>query len=104
MRVGNPEYLATRSEDWVGLGVLGGSWQPFEKIGLKVQLDYHTRFYNSSLVELGSDSVQASIGGWWALDDRRTLSFALNEDLTVRTSPDVSLHLGFSWRLGASPL
>lgn len=104
MRVGTPEYLATRSEDWVGLGVLGGSWQPFEKIGLKVQLDYHTRFYNSSLVELGSDSVQASIGGWWALDDRRTLSFALNEDLTVRTSPDVSLHLDFSWRLGASPL
>jgi hypothetical protein len=99
MLLGEPEYLAARSEDWVALGVLGGSWQPFERIGLKAQLDFHSRFYDSELDELGKDSIQASIGGWWAIDDRRTLSFAINEDLVVRTAPDVSLHLDFSWEL-----
>ena len=99
MKLGEPQFLATRSEDWVGLGVLGGSWQPFSNVGLKVQLDYHSRFYDSALVELGTDSIQASIGGWWALDDRRTLNFALSEDLTVRTAPDLSVHLDFSWGL-----
>jgi len=97
--LGDPEYLATRTEDWAALGVLGGSWQPFDRIGLKAQLDFHSRFYDSDLDELGKDSIQASIGGWWALDDRRTLSFAINEDLVVRTAPDVSLHVDFTWEL-----
>lgn len=99
MRLGDPKFIAMRSEEWVGLGVLGGSWQPFPNVGLKAQLDYHSRFYDSALFELGQDSVQASIGGWWALDDRRTLNFALSEDLIVRTAPDVSLHVDFSWAL-----
>ena len=99
IRLGDPEFLAARSEDWAVLGLLGGSWQPFEKIGLKAQLDFHSHFYDSDLNELGKDSIQASIGGWWAIDDRRTLSFAVNEDLVVRTAPDVSLHLDFSWAL-----
>jgi len=99
MKLGEPEFLARRSEDWAGLGVVGGSWQPFPKIGLKAQLDFHSRFYDSALDELGKESIQASIGGWWALDDRRTLNFAINEDLIVRTAPDVSLHLSFSWGL-----
>ena len=99
MKVGEPEFLARRSEDWAGLGVVGGSWQLLPKIGLKAQLDFHSRFYDSALDELGKESIQISIGGWWALDDRRTLSFSINEDLIVRTAPDVSLHLSFSWRL-----
>ena len=99
MKLGDPEFIATRSEDWVGLGVLGGSWQPFPNVGLKAQLDYHSRFYDSALFELGQDSIQASIGGWWALDARRTLHFPLSEDLLVRSAPDVSLHVDFSWAL-----
>lgn len=97
MKLGDPDFFATRSEDWVGLGVFGGSWQPFAKIGFKAQFDYHSRFYDSDLDEMGKDSIQASIGGWWALDDRRTLNVAVSEDLIIRTAPDVSLHVGFSW-------
>ncbi len=97
MKLGDPDFFATRSEDWVGLGVLGGSWQPFAKLGFKVQFDYHSRFYDSALDELGKNSIQASIGGWWEFDDRRILNFAINEDLIIRTAPDVSVHLDFSW-------
>ena len=97
IKLGHPDFFATRNQDWVGLGVLGGSWQPFAKIGLKVQLDFHSSFYDSALNDLGRDSIQASIGGWLAFDDRRTLNFAINEDLVARTAPDVSFHLDFSW-------
>lgn len=97
MRLGDPEYLTNRARDWVALGVLGGSWRPFPTIGIKAQLDFHSSFYDSDLDELGKDSVQASIGGWWEIDDRRTLSLAINEDLVVRTAPDVTFHLDFSW-------
>jgi len=99
MRVGSPDYFSARNEDWVVLGVFGGSWKPFPSVGIKAQLDFHSRFYDSALDEFGKDSIQASIGGWWAIDDRRRLNFAINEDLIVRTAPDVSLHLDFSWAL-----
>jgi hypothetical protein len=99
MKVGEPDFFAERSEDWVVFGVFGGSWRVYPRLGLKAQLDLHSRFYDSALDELGRDSIQASIGGYWVLDERRRLDFAINEDLVVRTAPDVSLHVGFSWGL-----
>ncbi|MGI9260273.1 MAG: DUF3187 family protein [Gammaproteobacteria bacterium] len=99
MFVGEPTYLADRNEDWAAVGVFGLGWQPSARLGLKAQLDFHSRFYDSALDELGKDSIQASIGVWWAFDDRRRLNFAINEDLIVRTAPDVSFHFDFSWAL-----
>ena len=99
MVVGEPKFLAERNEDWAAVGVFGLGWRPSARLGLKAQLDFHSRFYDSALDELGKDSIQASIGAWWALDDRRRLNFAINEDLIVRTAPDVSFHFDFSWSL-----
>ena len=99
MYLGEPKFLADRNEDWAAVGVFGLGWQPSDRFGLKAQLDFHSRFYDSELDELGKDSIQASIGGWWAFDDRRRLIFAINEDLVVRTAPDVSFHVDFSWAL-----
>lgn len=99
MILGEPRYLSDRNEDWVAVGVLGLGWQPYARVGFKAQLDFHSRFYDSALDELGKDSIQASIGAWWAIDQRRRLSFAINEDLVVRTAPDVSFHFDFSWAL-----
>lgn len=95
--LGDPDVFAERAEDWVVFGVFGGSWRPLSRLGLKAQLDFHTRFYVSDLDEMGKDSIQASMGGWWAIDDRRRLDFAVSEDLVVKTAPDVSIHIGFNW-------
>ena len=97
LMIGEPDVFAARNEDWVVFGMFGGSWRPLPRLGLKAQLDFHTRFYDSDLDEMGKDSIQASIGGWWSLDERRRLNFAVSEDLIVRTAPDVSLHVDFSW-------
>ncbi len=99
MYIGEPKFLSERNEDWAAVGVFGLGWRPIARLGLKAQLDFHSRFYDSALDELGKDSIQASIGGWWAFDERRRLSFAINEDLVVRTAPDVSFHFDFTWAL-----
>lgn len=97
LAIGEPEVFPAVSRDVVGLGMFGVSWQPFTEVGFKAQLDLHTAFYDSQLEELGDPAVQATVGGWWSIDERRALTVAVVEDLIVRAAPDVSLQVGFEW-------
>jgi hypothetical protein len=99
LRLGQPDTFPGRSRDWVALGMLGASWQPFPQLGFKAQLDVHTAFYESELEELGSAAMQATFGGWWVIGERHVLTVAVIEDLVVRAAPDVSLQVGFQWKL-----
>lgn len=99
LRLGQPETFPAQSRDWVALAMAGLSWQAFPRVGLKAQLDAHTAFYHSALEEIGNAAMQATVGGWWTIDERRVLTAAVVEDLIVRAAPDVSLQIGFEWRL-----
>jgi hypothetical protein len=79
-------------------GVVGGSLSLAPKIGIKVQLDVHSAFYDSQLEEIGERGFQGSIGGWWEFGERGRFDFAVNEDLEVSTSPDVVIHLSARWQ------
>ena len=94
--IGEPDVFAARLEDRVVFGTFGGGWRPLPRLGLKAQLDFHNRFYDSSLDEMGNDSIQASVGGWLALGECRRLSLAVSEDLIVGSAPDFSVHIDFS--------
>jgi hypothetical protein len=97
LHLGGPEVLPGDSREWVGLGLFGLSWQPFARVGFKAQLDGHTAFYDSALDELDRNAVLATLGGWWSIDEERTLTVAVIEDLIVRAAPDVSIQVGFDW-------
>jgi len=99
LRLGQPDAFPARNRDWIALGMVGASWQPFPNLGFKLQLDAHSAFYDSELEELGKPAVQGTMGGWWSLDERRVLNVAVVEDLIVHAAPDVSLQLGFEWKL-----
>lgn len=99
LRIGQPETLPAQAREWVAVGMVGASWQPFPRVGFKAQLDLHTAFYDSRLEELGDAAMQATVGGWWAVDERRTLTVAVIEDLIVRAAPDVTLQVNFAWSL-----
>ncbi len=43
--------------------------------------------------------MQATVGGWWSVDERRTLTVAVIEDLVVRAAPDVTIQVSFAWSL-----
>ena len=98
LRPGATELFELRSADWVVFGVLGGGWQPLPRLGFKAQLDAHSKFYESGLDEMGGNSVQASVGGWWEADSGPTVTVAVSEDLIVKGSPDFAIHLALGWR------
>ncbi len=98
IRAGEPDLIEFHSEQWVYTAILGGSWQPWRRFGLKAQLDYHSPFYNSPLEEIGEDAYQATFGAWMQRNERSSLEFALVEDLEVSTAPDVVIQVAAHWQ------
>ncbi|HET8696456.1 MAG TPA: DUF3187 family protein [Gammaproteobacteria bacterium] len=98
VRAGEPEQIDFRAKTWVYTAVIGGSWQPWRRTGLKAQLDFNTPFYDSPLEEIGETAIQATAGAWWRAGRRASLELALVEDLEVSTSPDVVVHFAAHWR------
>lgn len=98
VHVGDPDRIAFPAEDWAYTAILGGTWQPWPKFGLKAQLDFHSAFYDTPLEELGEDAIQVTFGAWRPAGRRGTLEFALVEDLEVSTAPDVVVQVAAKWR------
>lgn len=93
----DPELAGFAAHSSAAVGVVGGGWQVWPRVGLKAQLDLHGPFYASVLDEIGAPSIQASLGGWWQGGARRSLEFAVTEDLGVGTAADVGLHVDLRW-------
>ena len=88
------EVLRDQQRHVVGFGTLGAAWGPLSWLALKLQVDGHTAFYNStSLEELGGNSLQLNIGGTLGRPGGTLLDLAVGEDLIVDTAPDVVFHL-----------
>jgi hypothetical protein len=97
LRAGEPDLIDFDAEKWVYTAILGGSWQPWPRWGLKAQLDYHSPFFNSPLEEIGEAAIQATFGAWMSRSERATLEFAIVEDLEVSTAPDVVVQVAARW-------
>ncbi len=91
------DILPERQRRLVGFGSLGTAWKPLERLALKIQLDGHTSFYDSSLTPLGP-SLQLVLGGTVAFSEHTTLELAIVEDLVVYSAPDVVFHLALHTR------
>lgn len=98
LHAGEPELIDYPAETWVYTAIVGGTWQPWRKFGLKAQLDLSSPFYDSPLEEIGESAIQATLGAWWTATRRARLEFALVEDLEVSTAPDLVLHVAAHWR------
>ena len=97
LRTGEAKRIAYEREELVYVGILGGSLKLLPHFGLKAQIDVHAPFFNTPLEEIGQTSIQATLGGWWDMNERSVIEFAISEDLNVSTGPDVVLHIGFRW-------
>jgi hypothetical protein len=95
---GEPERLLFPTKGSATIGIVGGSWKAWPRIGLKAQIDVYSALYRTSLEELGQNAAQVSFGGWWDMSEHGVLEFAVNEDLHVSTAPDVVLHMNLRWR------
>ncbi|HVY63655.1 MAG TPA: DUF3187 family protein [Gammaproteobacteria bacterium] len=95
---GTPDGIGFDSHRWVYTGIVGGSWQPWPKFGLKAQLDVHGPFYSSPLHEFGEAASMFTFGAWRPAGRRGTLHFAIVEDVGVGTAPDVVFQVASEWR------
>lgn len=91
--LGRGDVLEDLQRMFVFFGTLGGSWQFFERLELKIQLDANTAFYHSALTELGTGAVLLSTGGTLHLPAGYELDLGVIEDIAVYTAPDVTFHL-----------
>jgi hypothetical protein len=96
--LGDPVEIDFSSRSFAYTGLVGGALKPWRRTGLKVQIDYHSPFYDSRLEELGQKAVEATIGAWVELGETGTLELAIVEDLAVSASPDVVLHAAVEWQ------
>ncbi len=93
------DVLTEQQRNLVAFGSAGAGWRPLQWLTLKVQLDGHTSFYrDSDLSELGSDSVQAVMGGTLHFSERTALDIGVAEDVIIKTSPDVVFHFALRHR------
>ncbi len=95
---GKPEGIGFESNRWVYTGILGGSWRPWPKFGLKAQLDVHGAFFDTPLQEFGETASLFTFGAWHPLGRHGTLDFAIVEDIRVSTAPDFGVQVAAKWR------
>jgi hypothetical protein len=94
---GKPDGIGFESNRSVYTGILGGSWRPWPKFGLKAQLDVHGAFYDTPLEEFGETASLLTLGAWHPLGRRGTLDFAIVEDIRVSTAPDFGVQVAAKW-------
>ncbi len=88
------DILSDQRNNLVGFVTFGCGWQPWSSLGLQLQFDGNSPFYQKSrLRELSGYSGQISIGGSLSLAEQTVLELAVVEDIIVGTAPDVVFHL-----------
>ena len=87
------DILRDQQRNVAAFGTFGFGWGPAEWIALKAQLSGHTAFYKSDLRELGDNALQLIVGGTLAFSPWTSLDIGVSEDIVVKTSPDLALHL-----------
>ena len=90
---GEGDILPQYQTDRVAFGHAGLQWQAWRPTMLKLQLDWHTRFYENLDSAFVSDVLQLSFGGAWRLTEKTGLDFAMTEDIKVDASPDATFNI-----------
>ncbi len=71
-------------------------WRASNNIDLKIQLQGHTSYYHQSRLTILGDSYFLAFGGSIKINQCNQLDVAMNQNISVDASPDVSLLIG--WR------
>ncbi|MET0066047.1 MAG: DUF3187 family protein [Candidatus Thiodiazotropha sp.] len=94
---GDTDILADRQRHLVGFGTLGLSWQAYDWLDLKFQIDGHTSLYDSQVHQLGGSAMMLTFGGsgYWGEHRQHRIDLSLGENLTTDTVPDFIINLGY---------
>jgi hypothetical protein len=92
------DVLPERQRHLVAFGGLGLAWRAGGRVDLKAQVDGHGSFYRSELAQLGSGSLQLTVGAAIRLGTATVLDVAVGDNLFVDTVPDFLVNVAVSHR------
>jgi hypothetical protein len=93
------EVLTDQQRQFVGLVGAGAGFRLFRPFALMAQLYGHTPLYSGSAIgALTRDGLQIAFGGRYDFGARTQVNLGFQEDLSVNTSPDFSIHLDVTLR------
>lgn len=87
--LGEGDRMTAQQEDFAWSGSAGISARTVGNLRLTVQVDAHTRVFDSDEDFLG-ESILLTIGGSYSIGNAWDLSFAVAEDIAVESAPDVT--------------
>ena len=94
---GESNYQQMPLSDYALYGNVTLGWFVSDNVQLKLQLQGHTSYYESSQLEILGDTYFLTFGTTIRINQCNQLDFAMNEDIKVGASPDASLLL--NWRV-----
>lgn len=93
--LGQPEYLADRSESLIGYLSSGLGYFVTDRIELRVQGAMRSAAYDSEMEYLGDPSLTLTFGGNIRLGKSYELSLSVAEDMDIGTAPDATFQVAF---------
>jgi len=91
--LGKGDVLTNMQNRLVGFGSTGLIWDNHHLIDLKAQLDFHSSIYDSGLDQLGSNTIQLTVGGSIHFNPTNRLDIGVGENLFTDTTPDFIINL-----------
>ncbi len=85
-------------KEWVYFGNSGVNWRLYPNTSIKLQVELHSNFYNSSTREIGKTGGQLVVGGSYRLSSMTSIDFYFSEDILIKSSPDVSFGIAIRRR------
>ena len=96
---GSSDTLGAEQHPVVAFGGTGVGYRLTSRWLALVQLYGHSKLYRDSDVDpFRKEGLQLTFGGRYELSNSNSITFGVQEDLVTDSSPDVSFHLGWSWR------
>lgn len=93
--LGESDRFSERQRNAVLFGSTGIIWDSHGLIDLKAQLDVHSAFYRSDLEQLGSNTIQLTVGGSIHFSPAARLDLGVGENLFTDTTPDFLINIAF---------
>jgi hypothetical protein len=88
------KLLDSQVQDLVPSGYLGVNWQVFKPLNLIAQLHYQGEIFESTLDQLGGQTVYLVTGGRIRLEETIHFDIAIVENLVTDPTPDFVVYLG----------
>jgi hypothetical protein len=89
--------IAAIQRRYVWSGRAGLHWHALSWMSLTVQLDSHSKIYNSNLKTLGGSSLQLTFGGHLFMADNIRMDLSIGEDLRTRVTPDFVVNMAMAY-------